>query len=233
MWVDPNSRWYKPLIGISGLAEFPYYLRGSVTAFRLKGQCIFTFCSHQIDCDLKDFNEKYAVYIGPGKQADFITGGRFLFCETHLDEEFADAIAMQVDPATLEIPNLEADFFKVLERDCWPNSSENIFMVLGLPALQQVLDQDHEDGRLLAIQFKTAFAMAEYENKSHARRVHRAKMKRPLEFSADGMSGGPVFHLGCDADGFFIGLAGMIVRGGATDHFYFIEAAHLLELVSS
>ena len=231
--AETLARYIKPLMGLSGYADIPYYLRGSMTAFRVMGQYNLTFCRHQIDCDLKDFSEKYAVFIGSGKREGLITGGRFRFSETHLDEELSDAVALEVDPAVLEIPNLESEFFQVLERDCWPNRSENTFMVLGLPTSQQGWDLNPGDGKLLAINFQKAIIIAEYQKTSHARYVHRAKMVRSSDFSSDGMSGGPVFHLGCDADGFFIGLAGMIVRGGASDHFYFIEAAHLLRLASS
>jgi hypothetical protein len=59
---------------------------------------------------------------------------------------------------------------------------------------------------------------------SNARYVQKAEMTRNNSFPADGMSGGPVFHLGKDVSGFFVGLAGMIQRGSnISDNFRFID----------
>ncbi len=44
----------------------------------------------------------------------------------------------------------------------------------------------------------------------------------------NGMSGGAVFHIGEDSDGFFVGLAGLIQRGGDnSDRFSFIDTEFL------
>lgn len=57
--------------------------------------------------------------------------------------------------------------------------------------------------------------------------VHRVKLTRTKTFAIDGLSGGPVFHLSKDKRGFFVGLAGITVRGGG-DIIHFIDARFLL-----
>src|ERR1700687_1001799 len=46
-----------------------------------------------------------------------------------------------------------------------------------------------------------------------ARALHCLEMTRTTEFAADGLSGGAVYHLARDNRGYFVGLAGTIVRG--------------------
>jgi hypothetical protein len=46
------------------------------------------------------------------------------------------------------------------------------------------------------------------------------------------MSGGSVYHIAKDRDGFYIGLAGIIVRGGK-QHMHFIDVRFVLSLLRS
>ena len=69
-----------------------------------------------------------------------------------------------------------------------------------------------------------------YDGKSNSPHVHRLEMNRKENFDADGMSGGPVFYIGARGIArYFIGLAGMVIRGSQTsDILHFIEADYLL-----
>ena len=65
----------------------------------------------------------------------------------------------------------------------------------------------------------------EYAGVTIAPYLHRIRMDRNQTFDADGMSGGPVFYLGCSRRRFSIGFAGMIMRGSATSDFlHFVPA---------
>ena len=76
--------------------------------------------------------------------------------------------------------------------------------------------------------FLTVVVSGRHCQASQASWVHEAKMIRTEKFPADGMSGGPVFHIGRDAQGLFIGLAGTIMRGSATSEtFHFIDTGFL------
>ena len=54
-------------------------------------------------------------------------------------------------------------------------------------------------------------------------------MQKPMD--ADGMSGGPVFHIGGGPGSYFAGFAGMLLRGGrASAYLHFMSAGFLLDL---
>jgi len=69
-----------------------------------------------------------------------------------------------------------------------------------------------------------------YDGKSSSAELHRLKLDGPI--SADGMSGGPVFHLGREGDQFFAGWAGMVVRGGnQSEYLHFVAASFIVDWV--
>ena len=73
---------------------------------------------------------------------------------------------------------------------------------------------------------------ANYNGASHARYLHSLKITGKRSFTQDGLSGGPVYHIAKDEDGFFVGLAGIMVRGG-NDHVHFIDVRFVLSLLRS
>jgi hypothetical protein len=71
----------------------------------------------------------------------------------------------------------------------------------------------------------------EYTGVTTAPYLHRIKMDRKQTFDMEGMSGGPVFYLGRRDRNFFVGFAGMIMRGSATsDYVHFIPAEFLIHV---
>jgi hypothetical protein len=146
------------------------------------------------------------------------------------DEEFTDVCAIEFEPDKYKIENLRCEFFPVLPDECWPSNSLDHLIVFGSPT--DLKDWRFSEGetqfKLIEMNVTTVVVMGRHYGDSHARFVREAKMQRNNSFRADGMSGGPVFHLGRDASGFFVGLAGMIQRGGATsDNFRFIAPSFL------
>jgi hypothetical protein len=55
-------------------------------------------------------------------------------------------------------------------------------------------------------------------------------MMRTGDYSSDGLSGGPVFHLGQDAQGFYCGFASVILRGSeSSDMIHFLDVRLMLQ----
>jgi len=102
--------------------------------------------------------------------------------------------------------------------------------VFGLPSGRQVVQLDQETGALASVEFSTIVTGGRHVRSSCAQWVHEGEMERTKIFPTDGMSGAPVFHLGKDTSCFFIGLAGMVMRGSSTsDRFHFIDSEFLLQ----
>jgi hypothetical protein len=58
-------------------------------------------------------------------------------------------------------------------------------------------------------------------------------MDRKAIFQTDGMSGGSVFYIGRAAGSFFIGFAGMIIRGSETSEIiHFVDANFLAQMAA-
>jgi hypothetical protein len=72
----------------------------------------------------------------------------------------------------------------------------------------------------------------EYDSSSHARYVHALKITGKKTFTQDGLSGGPVYHVAEDKNGFYVGLVGIMVRGG-NHRVHFIDVRFVLSLLRS
>jgi hypothetical protein len=73
---------------------------------------------------------------------------------------------------------------------------------------------------------------AKYCSASQAASVHSIEMQRAGNYGSDGLSGGPVFHLGQDAQGFFCGFAGVILRSGESSNIiHFLDVRLMLQFL--
>lgn len=145
-------------------------------------------------------------------------------------EEILDVSAMRYDPADYFKPNLKHKFFDAIEDDMWKGSADSHFFLYGYPS--KYVNLKYDDEKLQAIDTKKIVTSAKYIAKSAARYVHRIEMTRLTQVDSDGLSGGPVFHLGKDNKGFYIGLAGMILRGSSTSDFlHMVDASFLLRVL--
>jgi hypothetical protein len=225
-------RYAKPLICENPIEDYPYTIgRGTTTALRLDSRYFYVFCRHQIkDCDPRKVTT-FPIAAG-GKQ--HICGGTGHFTEPDLSndgEEFLDVFGWEIKPEAYAIPNLGSEFFPVIAGDCWPMNTTNDLIAFGVPSeLQKYNPPEAKDGSPLDIEFLTVVVSGRHRRTSgNVRWFHEAEMIRTKEFPMDGMSGGPVFHIGRDTRGLFIGIAGMIMRGGA-ERFHFIDMNFLLQL---
>jgi len=229
-------RYAKALVCLNDHADFPYSIRGSMTSLRLRDRYFSIFCKHQISG------------FSPGQVGQFprAEGGKFFICggifrdvledESNKDEEFSDVCAFEYNLAKYSMMNMHSEFFSVVENDCWPSNTLGHFILFGLPANIQNLKVSCSDldTKLEEINFSTVVVTGNHVGRSHARWVQAGEMRRKASFDADGMSGGPVFHLGRDSRGYFVGLAGMIMRGSSSSNrFHFVDSDFLRQFAES
>ena len=218
------ARYAKLLFCLNHSVDHPYSLLGSATAIRWKSQCLLFCCHHQI--------RNYApddVVIPTDKMGEtLISGSAVIWQEpdgANFGEEYLDIRAMRFDPENYSVPNLELSFFDLYDVDCWKRELEADFFLFGYPTSLRNVDYDKP-----SIDVQQIVTSAKYVGPSSAEGVHRIQMSRTKGFSSDGLSGGPVFHLASDASGFFVGFAGVMIRGSDTsDIIHLIDAGHILK----
>ncbi len=230
LWLPPKAltkRLARHCLHIFCLNEdktFPYSLRGSGSAIQInRNNFVFLF-KHQVF----DYRPDQIVVSPAGDRKLLVTGSSYLFVDDEQGnlDDLTDICALGYDVEKYDVEQFEHDFFKSVIDDAWPNHTENFFMLYGFPySLQNVCSEG------TAIAGTLVNVTGTYAGQSNSRFVHRLKMTRKTRFNPDGMSGGLVFHLGKDTKGYFIGLAGFIVRGGKNSeivHFVEAKAAHQL-----
>jgi hypothetical protein len=199
-------------------------LRGSGSAIQINGQNFVFLFKHQVF----DYRPDQIVISPAGDKRLLVTGSSYFFVEDRPDEpdDMNDICALGYAVEKYQVENFDRDFFKSALDEVWPINTENFFLLYGFPyALQNICSEE------TAIAGTLVNVTGTYAGPSNSRFVHRIQMTRKTRFNPDGMSGGLVFHLGKDIRGYFIGLAGFIVRGGKnseTVHFVEAKAAHLL-----
>jgi hypothetical protein len=100
------------------------------------------------------------------------------------------------------------------------------FMVYGYPSCLQDVDYSSPKIAARAVEIK-----ATYDGGTSSPHLHRIKMTRNSQFDPDGMSGGPVFYIGSKKGTFFVGWAGIVMRGSASsEYLHFLAANFLIEM---
>jgi hypothetical protein len=209
---DALARYSRLLFCLNGSDQYPYSLRGTATGLRWQNRCMLFWCSHQT----ADYQPD-EVLVPLDKHGKFlISGSAFVHIVPPLpspDEEFFDLCAMQYFPASYGDASVERGFFELLEADAWRGDPESTFMLFGYPTSLRNVDYD-----TTSIAVKQIVTSAKYRSASRAASVHTIEMQRAGDYSSDGLSGGPVFHLGRDAQGFYCGFAGVILRGSESSN---------------
>jgi hypothetical protein len=208
-----------------------YALRGTASALRYKNKCALFVCRHQY----RDFPAD-RVMIAEDETAKNLISGSTLITVTpephNKDEEILDVSAMRYDPKNYSKPNLESRFFNVIDADVWKGNTNSIFFCYGYPFAHVKMKIDEENGKLQAIDVRKVITSAKYSEKSAAQNTHRIEMTRLSNWDSNGMSGGPVFHIGKDSRGFFAGFAGIILRGSSSSDFlHMVDGAFLLRIL--
>lgn len=221
------ARYAKLIFCLNPSPEYPYSLRGSATGIRLGDRCFIFCCKHQI----ADYRPDDVTVPADDSGKLLISGSRFIQARKdkhNAEEEVHDVCAITFNPEDYEIQNLSAHFFAVEQEHIWTGETDAHFFVFGYPT--HLRDVDYESPAHIAV--KKTVTSARYVRPTNASGVHVIEMTRTSAFATDGLSGGPVFYLGRDQNGFFMGLAGMVLRGGETSDFlHFFEARYLLRFL--
>jgi hypothetical protein len=219
------ARYTKQLFCLTHHDTCPYAFLGSASGIRFGSKCYLVWCRHQT----REYPPNdVTIPIEDGKT--LISGSRFLYVEpapSNDGEDFTDLCAMEFEQEKYGVANLDASFFRLNEADCWQGDADAQFFLYGFPtALRKV---DYETPHVHVSQVTTS---GRYVRATRARALHCIEMTRTKEFSSDGLSGGAVYHLTRGPNGYFVGLAGTIMRGSeSSDYIHFLDVRFLVELL--
>jgi hypothetical protein len=114
-----------------------------------------------------------------------------------------------------------------MEADAWRGDPDSTFMLFGYPTSLRKVDYDTP-----GISVKQIVTSAKYRSASRAASVHSIEMLRTGDYSSDGLSGSPIFHLGEDARGFYCGFAGVILGGSESSNIiHFLDVRLMLQFL--
>jgi hypothetical protein len=219
------ANYTKQTFCLTGHEQYPYSFLGSATAVRFADRCFLLWCRHQT----RDYAPNDVTIPIEGGTI-LVSGSRLLFVnedQDSADEEFKDLYAMEFVVENYKSPNLESAFFPLREDDAWKGNVDANFYLFGFPTELRSVDYD-----MPHVHVRQVVTSADYNGPSHARYLHSLKITGKKSFTQDGLSGGPVYHIAKDQDGFHIGLAGIMVRGG-NDYVHFIDVRFVLSLLRS
>jgi hypothetical protein len=219
------ARYTKQLFCLTHHDEFPYAFLGSASTVRMRESCFAVWCRHQT----REYSPNdVTIPIESGKT--LISGSRFLFIqpdETNEGEDFTDLCAMEFVPENYGSSNLDMSFFPLNGSECWPGNPDAKFFLFGFPT-----DLRDVDYAIPHVQVRQVVTSGQYTKSTYSRALHCLEMTRTTDFASDGLSGGAVYHLSRDRRGYFVGLAGTIMRGSnSSPYIHFLDARFLVRLL--
>jgi hypothetical protein len=224
---DTLKRYSRLVFCLNGSEQHPYSLRGTATGLRWQDRCMLFWCSHQtVGYQPND------VVVPLDKDGKIlISGSTFVQMVPSLpssDEEYFDLCGMHYVPENYGDVNVERGFFDLLAADAWRGDPDSTFMLFGYPTSLRKVDYDSP-----SIAVKQIVTSAKYRSASRAASVHCIEMGRTGDYSSDGLSGAPVFHLGQDAKGFYCGFTGIVLRGsGNSNLIHFLDVRVMLQFLT-
>lgn len=222
-WEVENvlKKFCKPIFALTGDAQFPYSRVGSAAAVKLEGRHFVFCCRHQI----REYTpDQIAIPLSFEAKIMSATSARRLAAdETNRGGDTTDVAVFEYNVDDYGVPNLTSEFFPAEDTRIWPTGTAQMpFMVFGYPTTRQQFREERIGARSVVIQ-------AVYDGGTSSPHLQRVKMERPLD--ADGLSGGPVFYVGGRPGSFFVGFAGMIMRGGRqSSSLHFMAADFLFQM---
>jgi hypothetical protein len=202
--------------------EYPHSFSGSGTAVRIGRRHFLFCCGHQLTHFRPD-----QIALHPHQSDVTLTASHMLQpiqTPENADTDYIDARAFEYDVENYPFPNLSSEFFPASDDRIWPHCAVGTFLLCGFPTHRQSISYDPPNvtARMLA-------TTAKFDGATNSPYLLRLKLNSKL--SSDGMSGGPVFYIGGQRDRFFVGWAGMIMRGGAaSEYLHFLAADYLIEM---
>jgi hypothetical protein len=231
LWVTGRQvetalgRYTKQLFCLTHHVDYPYAFLGSATAVRFRNKFFLVWCRHQT----KEYGPGDVTFpVEEGRV--LISGSRFIYIETddaNKDEDFSDLCAMEFPTEKYASANLDSWFFPLQDSECWAGNTDAQFFLFGYPTELRTVEYE-----VPHVDVKQVVTSGRYHHPSNARDIHCLEMTRTQQFRTDGLSGGPVYQLAKDNNGFFVGLSGIMMRGGdASDFIHFVDARFLLKLL--
>jgi hypothetical protein len=137
--------------------------------------------------------------------------------DANRDDDVIDIAAFEYNVQDYGVANLTSEFLPIDDARIWPTGSAQMpFMVFGYPSTRQLFDKTRIGARSIEVQ-------AVYDGGTSSPHLHRITMEKALD--TDGMSGGPVFYIGGAPGSYFVGFAGMVMRGGKNSKYLHFMAA--------
>lgn len=188
--------------------EHPISIPGSATLLKYKNRFFLVCTRHQ----LSGFEIKNVCLMLPaGGQLNCITSAGAIWSPNEFnDSDISDIAVFDFTESCAALPELRSQFLDFREQH--PTVLADmvvVFIAYGYPI----------DGREYApthIDSKKYHILCRYEGGSSDDAHHSITPIKPLEFEADGLSGGPAFCVLYDDAGFSIHLSGIIARGSKT-----------------
>jgi hypothetical protein len=223
----------KQIVTLNDNAAYPHSLRGSSCAIQMAGGH-FIFCTgHQI----ADYPPDQIAVVP--RIADQLT----ITCSAahrptvegeDPNEDVNDVRALEIRPENYAFEGLSSEFLPLREEHLFPTghvSPSGVFYALGFPSTRQKVDYDAHP----RIQANQVLIKGSYDGTSaNSPCIHRITMEADMPFDPDGMSGGPIYYLGGAPGTYFLGLAGMIVRGSSQSRtLHFIDSQYLWDVATS
>lgn len=219
-WEVENvlQRFCKQIFALTDDARFPYCIVGSGASIKMAGRHFLFCCRHQIRGYTPD---KIAIPLSFETKIMSASSMRELaITDANRDDDTIDVAAFEYNVEAYGIPNLTSEFFPIDQSRIWPSGTAQMpFLVFGYPSKRQLFDEEHIGAKCIEVK-------AVYDGGTSSQHLHRVKMEKA--FDADGMSGGPVFYIGGAPGCFFVGFAGMVMRGGRNSCYLQFMAADLL-----
>jgi len=218
------ARHTKLVFCLTGSEVHPYSLRGSATGLKFQDRHLLFCCGHQI-ADI----EPRSVVIPLDKEGRTLISGQQIVKLDHgvkelQSEEILDVTAMHFDPAKYGPSRIDLAFFDIKGADVWNGDPQTTFLVFGYPTSLRTVEIDDISSALSGLKVKMIANSATYHQASQAAGVHAIRLQHSGDYTSDGLSGGTVYHVGEDAQGFYCGFAGLVIRGSATsDIVHFID----------
>ena len=203
--------------------QYPHYFPGSASAISVGGRYFLFCCGHQLK------------HSRPDQTAFRPEGSKVTAAPSHLlrpnkpsnieDRDLFDMAAFEYVMENYNYANLASEFFTVNDDAIWPENAIDRFCAIGFPDDSQSISYDEP-----RVSAHRQIVGGKYDGTTSELHLHRLKLDHNI--SSKGMSGGPVFYTGRIGVSFFIGWAGMIMRGGSnSEYLHFITAQHLIEVV--
>ncbi|MGY4500899.1 hypothetical protein ACVWYH_004830 [Bradyrhizobium sp. GM24.11] len=226
------SRFTRLVFCLTESDEHPYCLRGSSTSLRWRDSRLSFYTQHQVagfqlDKIAMPLDKDGKVLVSGSTHIKMMPTGQ------SIGEEFGDLGAMHFRPEDYPDFNLDRAFFELLDADLWRGDRDSAFIIYGYPTSLRNLELSEPAYALSHIRVKQVVTTARYVRPSNALGVHVVELEGQGEYSRDGLSGGPIFCLGQDTQGFFCGFAGIIMRGSEQSKLmHFLDARTMMQFMA-